>query len=513
MLKRKLCLWIAGITLLVCITPLSSNVSGGNMMTSASSSYAMIDRYYYLCLEWFITELPEFVAEPIPVGCEVIDCCPGCPGPWPLDWYIQISEGPIEAIDLEFQNLPDRDAKRINVEGNGRKLRGNLIRVGKGNTILHGINPGRNDLLRNLRRMGETMMPDYDSDFAGRVPAAVPHLKIDKSLAKKLMKEAEKEDIKVKFVLEQKLGGVVVNELVVVYVFRLCYFLHPPEDKIDLDLNASNDSAVVLVDGRRSGGCVNDEILRGNNIIGVGNLLSNGACRSEVIVFSDDDAMQLVENVNVWTNSTGDVLTVEQTPNALQVPVTVWLMMPNTLARAQQDITQASMLFNTSNCGVVFNATYQDVSNNQNAVNLVGVNTGNMCSNAWLNNLQASNFYNAGQLNVYYVNGAFTALNCIFDRNICVVGTTSNNQSLAHEFGHSFSLGHTNGMAGIPNTNVMIGGGAGRTEFTEGQCFRCNVNPTSTLNSNGVRTGPTRTCPDTVTSNACPDLTLDAAPN
>jgi hypothetical protein len=136
-----------------------------------------------------------------------------------------------------------------------------------------------------------------------------------------------------------------------------------------------------------------------------------------------------------------------------------------------------------------------------------------MCGGTWLNNLQTSNFYQAGRLNVYYVDGAFTALNCIYDRNVSVVGTQANNQSLAHEFGHAFSLGHTNNIASIPNTNVMHGGGAGRTNFTEAQCFRCNVNTTSVLNTNGVRTGPTRNCPDGTSSDRCPDLALDPSPN
>ena len=127
--------------------------------------------------------------------------------------------------------------------------------------------------------------------------------------------------------------------------------------------------------------------------------------------------------------------------------------------------------------------------------------------------MQGSAFFTANQLNVYYVNGAFTGLNCIADRNIIVIGTTANNQTLAHEFGHAYSLGHTNNLAGFGANNVMVGGGASRTHFSEGQDFRMNVNPTSALNANGVRTGPTRTCPDATTSQNCPALALDAAPN
>jgi hypothetical protein len=65
----------------------------------------------------------------------------------------------------------------------------------------------------------------------------------------------------------------------------------------------------------------------------------------------------------------------------------------------------------------------------------------------------------------------------------------------------------------MPATNIMNGSGLARNSFTEGQCFRVNVNPGSALNANGVRTGPTRTCVDGAVSATCPALTLDVDPN
>jgi hypothetical protein len=62
-------------------------------------------------------------------------------------------------------------------------------------------------------------------------------------------------------------------------------------------------------------------------------------------------------------------------------------------------------------------------------------------------------------------------------------------------------------------TNLMVGGGTGRNNITEGQCFRCNANGDSTLNTNGNRVGPTRTCADGTADAACPALSLDVAPN
>ena len=49
----------------------------------------------------------------VPVGCEVIDCCPGCPGPGPLVWELQVSGDAVEALMLRFENLPDRSPTLI----------------------------------------------------------------------------------------------------------------------------------------------------------------------------------------------------------------------------------------------------------------------------------------------------------------------------------------------------------------------------------------------------------------
>jgi hypothetical protein len=82
------------------------------------------------------------------------------------------------------------------------------------------------------------------------------------------------------------------------------------------------------------------------------------------------------------------------------------------------------------------------------------------------------------------------------------------------------SLDHTNGNAAFPATNVMIGGGANRTHFSDGQSFRLNAQCSSTINVNGVRNAPTRNCADTIAGNVtcpnadthCPGIALDAQP-
>jgi hypothetical protein len=69
---------------------------------------------------------------------------------------------------------------------------------------------------------------------------------------------------------------------------------------------------------------------------------------------------------------------------------------------------------------------------------------------------------------------------------------------------------------------VMVGGGAARTHFSDGQSFRMNAHCGSTLNDNGTRAGPLRNCGSTIAGNGtcpvalathCPPLATDVQPN
>jgi hypothetical protein len=147
------------------------------------------------------------------------------------------------------------------------------------------------------------------------------------------------------------------------------------------------------------------------------------------------------------------------------------------------------------------------------------VNTiGTGCANA--GGLAGTAYHTANAINLYYVNGAFTGVNCGANRNVNYIGTTANLGSAPHEIGHAYALrpsasgGHTNGLPGFGNNNIMWGGGPGtRDHFSVGQAFRINVSDISMLNLNGTRAGATRACaPDTVSS-MCPELALDSTPH
>jgi len=476
--------------------------------TGSANSQVAIKQYphfiYPICLEDLIViEIP-----PIIVGCEVIDCCPGCPGTPPIDWRILV-EGPVQQLALRFENLAD-SPQTLRVEGPARWDQRATLMVGRGQTMLRG-------LPRATRARQVKVRPQVRFDAAA-VPVDTPGVAP--------ARDGSPRQVDARILIEQLIGEIVVNERVIMYRLRRCP--RPPivwpTDQIDLNNNAAMDNAVVFLDARRASGCVNDEINRGIDIFSVGSVLSNQTCRSEVAVFSDDDAVQLVENVTAWSDPLGDLLPVNMTPDRWQPPIDVWITRAALQARSQNEVAQADLLINTNHGGidVLANVTAQPLPTNANATTI-----DNTAGNVW--NTGACNvgaitgnpaIFTANRLNVYFVNQAFTGWWCP-QSNVIAIGTTAQPETLAHELGHAFTLAHTDGVDynadganDFPNTNIMWPGGVGRTTFTEGQCFRMTLNPTSMLNVNGVRTvGPTRNCPDATLSSACPWVALDAVPN
>lgn len=469
----------------------------------ASTAFGIHWNLWYRFCPPELIEIPELLERfPIPVGCEVVDCCPGCPGPEVIDWRILVEGEVFSNVALQFDGLSPEIMKGLEVKGAEFDSEGRL-----------------------LMRPGEARISGLPADLS-QVPVGFLEPRIDRALlAKKTEAAASRydqdgdqtanddgDDGAGSITIEQYVGRYVVNTFKIRWVWRLC-----PEravDRIRVTNNTAGDSVVAVLDYRNSSGCRNDQVYRTASQTGLGtNALTNGSCNTDVSVFSDDNAMSFEPNVTTWTNATGDLHTVNLQP-ILQVPVSVWLAAPGSHTTATNDMANANLLYNQNNVGVQFVPTYNDVSTNAAAVATIGTGCGSAAG------VLGSAFFTANTLNAYYVNSAFTGVNCGASRNLNYLGTTANLGSLPHEFGHAYGLrpsasnGHTNGVPGFGNNNIMWGGGPGtRNLFTAGQAFRINTDTTSMLNANGDRTGPTRTCLPNATSNICPNLALDSTPH
>jgi hypothetical protein len=446
-----------------------------------------------------ILEIPEI---PVPVGCEVIDCCPGCPGPGPIEWRINVDRNLTKAVTLRFEGLDRAALTRLKVGGAARR-EGNQIIVGAGESTISGLPFSRSGrvAVANVRvtidkaRLG-AMKPNADADAAKAAAAA--------------------NESDAGFQIVQYLGSFIINRFDFKYPLVYCGPLIVIEDRIRVQNNTSTDNTVILADYRTGAGCQDDLIHRTSTTVGIGNALTNAACNSEVSVFSDDNAMSFEPTVTTWTDPMGDLHTVNLQP-IIVAPVSIWIANGAAAANAANDMANANLLYNQNNTGVQFNPTFNNVSGNPNAVATIDGTLGDCASAA---NMNTTPWYTANRLNIYYVNGAFTGVNCGADRNVSFIGTIANIASLPHEIGHAYGLrpsgsgGHTNGLAGFGNNNIMWGGGpATRNNFSVGQAFRLNVYNISMLNVNGNRTGPTRNCPPLTTSTTCPALALDSLPH
>lgn len=447
-----------------------------------------------------ILEIPPMLEEiPIPVGCEVVDCCPGCPGPG-IDWKIRVDETLMQGASLRIEGMNEKNLRELKISGNAKITEKGEIKLGTGEISISGL--------------PETVN--------GQVPVAFvsPQMNSSDQMDTQKMSAAtrsgDEADIDGGIQIIQYRGPYRVNTFRSRYVLSRCYRPPTAVDKLKLTNNTSNDSAVAVLDYKAAGSCDNDPIHRVTNSANMGNILEKGACRSTVSVFSDDNAMSYEPNVTTWTNATGDVHTVDL-QTIITVPVSVWVANNVLQVTAQNDIANTNLLYNQNNVGVQFAPTYTNYDGVAGATGTIGT----WCPTAaTVGALQGSAWYTAGQLNAYYVNSAFTGVNCGQDRNINFIGTTANLGSLPHEFGHAYGLRpsgswvHTNGVAGFGNGNIMWGGGPGtRNNFTTAQSFRINTDTTSMLNTNGDRTGSTETCLPNANSNICPNLTLDSLPH
>jgi len=453
---------------------------------------------------------PRFVKEiVVPVGCEIIDCCPGCPGGGLLDWHVRVSGEALAGAELRLA-------------GGGAPERSERLRPGE--NVLEGVGAARPE---------------------GAPRTASIRLDFDEGVLEGWRRRADGVSDRValgeiSLELEQRLGAIPVGSYREKWRFLPC-FRPDPCDFVEQTNNTGGDASVIFMDMRRqpgAGGCRDDVVRRAAGTLGVGNVLAAAGCRSEVSVFSSGNAMAIREQAP-WTNACGDRVRFQLAP-LLKAPMTVWVAVPKLVSLlwwgepdpakvAKEDLGYATQAYDENKTGIGFAPSFEPVSEDDwekilsllpdkllDAFKQTGDPVSTVC--ALPSDLETSGFYKKGRLNVYYLPLPFTGMICDDDRNVIFVGLVKKPATLAHELGHSFSLlgpfGHSNGAPGLANDNIMwVRDPAPRDHFSLGQAFRENLDTTSTLNANGVRSGPVRPCPPDATSvttgGSCPDLGED----
>jgi len=412
------------------------------------------------CLTGLAETAADLPMDPIVVGCDTVDCCPGpeCAGDDKntLDWVIDAQGTGLDQVNVSFDTAPEKSTS-----------------FGPGKNTINGL-----PLVRTGTPPTGTLSVATKSGWSG--PAGPIDIKID-----------------------QKLGDVSVSEFWLRIDVQACQVPTTGEDRVDLTNNTDNDSAIVLMSERKSSGngCEWDTA-RATDSVGVGNKVpGSGSCKSSVSVFSDDNAMAWVNTDTstggspTWTPNQGDVV-----PIALQPPlvenVNVYVFGGGSLDLAYGAVDFANERFNANNVGIQFNAVVAEQTGSEPSIDC----------------LTTPNPYTEGRVNVYYVSDT-NRLTCRPNPNVVFVGGPADVTVLAHELGHSLGLLDF-GYGSSFGDNIMQDTGTTRDALLDGQVFRMNMHCGSSLHRNKVRgdpdSWPWKKCLSTSSQTACGTAPLDA---
>jgi hypothetical protein len=87
-----------------------------------------------------LEERPQ-LGPPLPIGCDLVDCCPGCPGADSLEWRIRVTGNRLEGAELHFEGEPALDTRRLKLTGSARQLE-SRIAVGFGQSRISNLPRG-----------------------------------------------------------------------------------------------------------------------------------------------------------------------------------------------------------------------------------------------------------------------------------------------------------------------------------------------------------------------------------
>lgn len=496
---------------------------------------------------------------PFVIGCNLVDCGPGTNGPGPIDLRITLTGDLAEKAILEFENMTVRDAARIGVRGNARHVAGTTrFEVRSGITVLRGFAPNPElrppvaipHLTLNRKALEALKQAGKNDDLFVNSKSPVT------------------------FDIEQFRGQVNVNGYAVRYEFRICprppetYPEQP--DRVEFSNGIPSGEVLILAPGRvgtQPWGCVDyeDEVYPSSAtaVIPVNNHLEDelnpeelGAlarrvetgfgifrrCHSEVVVYGKSNALAVVHPVTPpWTDPVGDKVPVSLL-NPLQMPVTVWILLADDKNKSIEtklvaQLESATSIYTNAMCGITFD----------NALTIHSVNTDlptgheqeylrfdpslgpSIMTEGCINPGSGKPcFYTPNSLNVYlveYIDGnlGFTSYSptfgtcartdiptCDFFGDMIFLVESRQDDTIAHEFGHTLELDGINGILNSSSENLMFEGKRSANSITKGQCYRVNVDHFSYANTGNIRPAGSSThgnCPrDGGPSNVCPEL-------
>jgi hypothetical protein len=465
-----------------------------------------------------IDALLQPIFPPHIVGCEAIDCCRGCPGGFPIDFTTYGCEVQIEGEGVLGVNLKDLSGSDLpkSFKYTNSRFQNGMIKMGKTSSV--------NDIrLSNNQSLLFSPKIVYDTKFL-----------------RDFQKNSSKKSINSKVSITYYLGKNVIKKYYYGFEFENCGSseLQPIKDKLRIVNNINNVSSLILMDFNKSIPtlCVEDDVFTTiNNETSFDNIYSSGVCHSEIIAFTENKAVSLLENP-AWTNSS-DIISIDLRDSYV-IPISIWILSGDyetNRLRAELDVLRANEVYNRSRGGIQFQATYHNATTDADSAKY---------KRTWCcERLQLINdigFDNA-RLNVYYADNVLSNFDQVGDcggkdsasvangwtcggaasmtqgNNILLISiSNSNPETLSHEIGHTLNVNHVfnrhtgefidvtgDGIPDFDRTNIMAPGRHGRTHFTEGQMYRAVFHPNSLLNIYGIRSGATRNCSQTDRTGQC----------
>jgi len=490
---------------------------------AAAMNYAILQ---HACIRGAIP-VPPFDTAPIPVGCEIVDCCPGCPGLGPLEWRIRLDGKIATRAELRFEGMLKEQFAKLKIEG-AAKREGERILLSSGSARIGGIPHGAGT------PVAVGMLQPLASARAGSHRGATPS-----------------GDLPERIVVEQFMGPFLVNSFKWTWVPKPCTEKPKPppvpaEDRLRVNGIASGDEASVMLFSRTNAGCMDggssDSAITFSTTgeTWLGNRLSpTASCGSDVSVFSKKHRM--VWQPIPWTDALGDTHTVTLEP-LIDAALNIWVADALDVPAAEEQAQLAEDLFVANRVGVRLDwkvqvlppalvQTVDDGVDNDAFAKCLDL--------AAIRNAMPS-IYAASTLNVYYVDKIWAGRNCAIenvptscvivpssahapaDANITFIGNDADLTTLVHELGHAYGIrpvGCTGGHASPPDftpDNIMYPSSTSstipRSTLTLGQVFRMNTHGdgwggTMLIPNAGLPRTP-RACFPHLPDGDCPRLTV-----